>query len=328
MVVKGRAQSKGRHAFTLIELLVVVAIIALLISILLPSLSKARAQARTTLCASRISQLMKSVLIYAEDYNETPPFTSFVVHGPQHPDEYDKIETWLGSLEDMQTIVDATNSGGAYPSDQVQVPRSGHLFQYARFENLYRCPDFMRAGGGQLEQDIFNYTRAVWMRKFRPVGTTPGPGEPDVVDRGGFRIGDTAGAILRPSSTYAPSALPVLIDESWAYHVAGGWGSGSANESWLCADPVFDIISEMGQYHGTPALPTFGADQDNPAIQSASIAYYDGHAGLRRDPVPRLPTDDAGGRRVTFWAIQAYAVLFDELAFAQIGGSPWTGVIK
>jgi prepilin-type N-terminal cleavage/methylation domain-containing protein len=71
----GRHTSPGagaRHSsgFTLIELLVVVAIIALLISILLPSLSKARSQARTTLCSCRVSQMVKAILIYSDDYEQ------------------------------------------------------------------------------------------------------------------------------------------------------------------------------------------------------------------------------------------------------------------
>ncbi|MCA9243067.1 MAG: prepilin-type N-terminal cleavage/methylation domain-containing protein [Phycisphaerales bacterium] len=54
-------------AFTLIELLVVVAIIALLISILLPSLKKARDAAKTSVCASNMHQLVLASLYYAED---------------------------------------------------------------------------------------------------------------------------------------------------------------------------------------------------------------------------------------------------------------------
>ncbi|QNN24271.1 prepilin-type N-terminal cleavage/methylation domain-containing protein [Planctomycetales bacterium ZRK34] len=57
-----------RHAFTLIELLVVVAIIALLISILMPSLAKAKATARMVTCSSILKQMGISAGIYATEY--------------------------------------------------------------------------------------------------------------------------------------------------------------------------------------------------------------------------------------------------------------------
>ena len=59
-----RALSPG---FTLIELLVVIAIIALLIAILLPTLSKAREQARSAQCLSQLKQLGHAILIYANE---------------------------------------------------------------------------------------------------------------------------------------------------------------------------------------------------------------------------------------------------------------------
>jgi len=56
-----------RTAFTLIELLVVVAILALLLSILLPSLSGAREQAKKVKCLSNLSNIAKGMYSYAND---------------------------------------------------------------------------------------------------------------------------------------------------------------------------------------------------------------------------------------------------------------------
>jgi prepilin-type N-terminal cleavage/methylation domain-containing protein len=62
------------RAFTLVELLVVIAVIAVLLGILLPSLRKARYQAQLVVCASNLRQVGLAVHAYAQDYNETIPF--------------------------------------------------------------------------------------------------------------------------------------------------------------------------------------------------------------------------------------------------------------
>jgi len=68
---------KRVFGFTLIELLVVVAIIALLISILLPSLSRARELSKRVVCSSNLSGLGKSCKIYANDNEELWPVPAF-----------------------------------------------------------------------------------------------------------------------------------------------------------------------------------------------------------------------------------------------------------
>jgi prepilin-type N-terminal cleavage/methylation domain-containing protein/prepilin-type processing-associated H-X9-DG protein len=60
-------QKLKQRAFTLIELLVVVAIIALLISILLPSLSRARELSKRTVCLSNLRGIGQGMYIYAQD---------------------------------------------------------------------------------------------------------------------------------------------------------------------------------------------------------------------------------------------------------------------
>src|SRR5688572_32020950 len=82
-----RPVTQRRRGFTLVELLVVIGIIALLISILMPALAAARAQANRLACATNVRTLAQVALQYAHDnkgyiprnyaHNE-PPVPSWV----------------------------------------------------------------------------------------------------------------------------------------------------------------------------------------------------------------------------------------------------------
>lgn len=64
-------------AFTLVELLVVIGIIALLISILLPALNKARMQAQTIKCSANLRSLGQMTAIYTANYKSMPPLSQW-----------------------------------------------------------------------------------------------------------------------------------------------------------------------------------------------------------------------------------------------------------
>jgi len=60
--------------FTILELLIVVAIIALLISIVLPSVARARESARSVVCCSNLSEWSRAMMMYTQQHRDFLPY--------------------------------------------------------------------------------------------------------------------------------------------------------------------------------------------------------------------------------------------------------------
>ena len=79
-----RTVLKARRAFTLIELLVVIAIIGILMAMLLPALSTAKAKAKRIACVSNLKQAGVGIILWAHDYEGHYPWIVAMSDGGTH----------------------------------------------------------------------------------------------------------------------------------------------------------------------------------------------------------------------------------------------------
>jgi len=123
----GAGNARNARGFTLVELLVVISIIALLISILLPSLRSAREQAKLVVCKANIRSLAQATNVYLADGEGRTPAGHYNNAGGNSPKA--NVGRQIGDL---------------IPPDDIQVWDSigGLLEKYVLADpmEIYRCP--------------------------------------------------------------------------------------------------------------------------------------------------------------------------------------------
>lgn len=118
-----------RDAFTLIELLVVVSIIALLVSILMPALGRARQQAVNVQCQARQKDLGHAFMLYTTDWDGSLPPSTEKMHYP--------YEAGLGGTGDYGRWVARLAS---YYDDARQGLDGDRPTETGVYIHHYRCP--------------------------------------------------------------------------------------------------------------------------------------------------------------------------------------------
>jgi len=136
-----------RRGFTLIELLVVIAIIAILMAILIPTLNRAKEQAKRGACLNNLRQLQLAWIMYANENDdklvngeadEGNDGTAVLITNPN--DKHYLEQWWTGD-----DCASGYMQGAQLAEDmQIRAIKAGALYPYVKNEKLYKCPTGVR----------------------------------------------------------------------------------------------------------------------------------------------------------------------------------------
>lgn len=261
-----------KKAFTLIELLVVVAIIALLISILLPSLSRAREITKRAVCASNARGIGQGMKIYSNDNEDWFPVTPFTE--PTNPGQ-NQFATGVNFVGKMSLSMTSITSN-ALLTDQ-HPSRSMFLLV---IDGTTTAKQFICPSSGDTEDDLRNLQGAT------QVAAQPGVNRFDF--RGypymsyGYHL--PYGQKARPTENLDPRM--VLLADKGPYFQAGD------TVDFGTTDKVSGVLAPSGSDF-TDASAVLKLDNEkwrnynsrSHGTEGQNALYQDGHATFERRPI-------------------------------------------
>ncbi len=245
-----------RKGFTLIELLVVVAIIALLISILLPSLARAREITKRAVCASNLRGIGQAMKVYSNDNADWYPTTAFAE------------STDMGSPGSMG--VDYVGTMGYNITQQVttdfleSVHPSRSLFMLV-IDGSCTTKQFNCPSAGDQEDDLRNYD------------TTPATASQLGRNRFDFRgypylsygYQLPFGPRAKPNENLMPQ-MALMADKSPCFEAGA-----ASSESWVMPDVS---KTSMGKFGGGPGMDLFYSDDVQEILNMTGDGWADANS--------------------------------------------------